>query len=694
MRTPVRSLASVWGWSQLLCFALLCGCKGAADVATPATSSASTPAPAAVTLDFSSGAATVASGGSVQLTWSANNATACMASGAWSGTRATSGSESTGNLTSNATFTLLCSGAGTSASKSVAITVTPGSPPPPVAAAPTVVLSANPLTIAASGQSTLSWTSTNASSCTASGGWSGAKGTSGSASVGPLSQSTAFTLACSGTGGSVSQTVTVAVSAGGTASLAGSVDSVYINRAGDNRVYVFAGTVTPRDIQGTAGDPLATLPVTQDSNACTFSYSAATLSPGTYTIAFTHDAANDQPTQANSLTFVGTRQITVTSGTTTTANFRPATVLSVGPGRQYATLRAANAVAVDGSLVEIDPGTYTDDITVWRQNGVVLRGVGATRPILHSTQLIPYVSGNDQQNGKGIVVVEGSNISVENLEISGARVTDANGAAVRNDGQNLTVCNGYFHDNENGFLGGAYGTLTVEYTEFANNGSGDVGHTHNIYVDDGNSAGDKLVFRYNYSHNVSIGHTLKTRARENYVLYNRLTDETTGSSSYNIDVPNGGLTFVIGNVIQQGVNTDNPTMISYGAEGLTAGRTQELYVVNNTLVNDLGSGTLIQVQTGTSLLRMVNNLFVGGGTVVSGISASAATNLTTDAPGFVNRTGFDYHLVSSSPARDAGSDPGSAQGMSLQPVYQYVQKAQREVRPTDSAIDIGAYEFH
>src|SRR5262249_31043394 len=132
--------------------------------------------------------------------------------------------------------------------------------------------------------------------------------------------------------------------------------------------------------------------------------------------------------------------------------------------------------------------------------------------------------------------------------------------------------------------------------------------------------------------------------------------------------------------------------VSYGAEGLTAGRTQELYVVNNTFVNDLGSGTFIEVASGTSVLRTINNLFVGGGTVTSGVTANATSNLATNSPGFVARTTFDYHLTSSWPARDGGTAPGTAQSVSLVPVFQYVQKAQRVARPTDAKIDIGAFE--
>ena len=57
-------------------------------------------------------------------------------------------------------------------------------------------------------------------------------------------------------------------------------------------------------------------------------------------------------------------------------------------------------------------------------------------------------------------------------------------------------------------------------------------------------------------------------------------DENEGTSSYAIDAPNGGLTYVIGNLIQQGLNTDNSIVVAYGAEGLGSGHTNALYVIN------------------------------------------------------------------------------------------------------------------
>jgi hypothetical protein len=63
------------------------------------------------------------------------------------------------------------------------------------------------------GSSTVTWSTTNATSCTASGGWSGSRATSGSVSTGALSATTTFTLNCSGAGGSTSKSATVTVSA-------------------------------------------------------------------------------------------------------------------------------------------------------------------------------------------------------------------------------------------------------------------------------------------------------------------------------------------------------------------------------------------------------------------------------------------------------------------------------------------------
>jgi hypothetical protein len=77
----------------------------------------------------------------------------------------------------------------------------------------TIQLSAAPPTVSPGGYTVISWTSDNASSCEASGGWSGAKTTTGSFKSGALSADTTFTLSCNGSMGGALARLTVAVAA-------------------------------------------------------------------------------------------------------------------------------------------------------------------------------------------------------------------------------------------------------------------------------------------------------------------------------------------------------------------------------------------------------------------------------------------------------------------------------------------------
>ena len=82
-----------------------------------------------------------------------------------------------------------------------------------VLAAPTVSLTAMPATIFPGQSSTLAWTSTNATSCTATGAWTGSQPLSGEVTV--LTASTAtYTLTCTGAGGSATRTTTITVTGG------------------------------------------------------------------------------------------------------------------------------------------------------------------------------------------------------------------------------------------------------------------------------------------------------------------------------------------------------------------------------------------------------------------------------------------------------------------------------------------------
>lgn len=84
-------------------------------------------APAAPVVTLSTDNPQVASGSTVDIIWSSQNASSCTASGGWSGTQATSGFATSTALTATTTFTLSCTGPGGTTSKSVTVTITPSS---------------------------------------------------------------------------------------------------------------------------------------------------------------------------------------------------------------------------------------------------------------------------------------------------------------------------------------------------------------------------------------------------------------------------------------------------------------------------------------------------------------------------------------------------------------------------------------
>ena len=79
---------------------------------------------------------------------------------------------------------------------------------------PTVQLEADPTNVVVGGTSTLTWSSTNADTCQASGGWNGVRSPSGSEGVGPINETTTFTLQCNGAGGVATATTSVGIGSG------------------------------------------------------------------------------------------------------------------------------------------------------------------------------------------------------------------------------------------------------------------------------------------------------------------------------------------------------------------------------------------------------------------------------------------------------------------------------------------------
>lgn len=247
--------------------------------------------------------------------------------------------------------------------------------------------------------------------------------------------------------------------------------------------------------------------------------------------------------------------------------------LWVGPNESYKTLASAVAASRAGDVINLRPGEYVNDFAVISHDLTIVGTGGGAH--LRATGNIP--------NGKAILVTK-ADVTIENVEFSGAQVHDRNGAGIRYVEGDLVLKNTHFHHNQNGILGGKAvdGSIRIEDSEFDHNGIGD-GRTHNAYV----GHVRELVVENSSFHDAVVGHNLKSRAEITTITDSRFEDGPRGSASYGIDLPNGGVVTLEGNTIQKGPHAENDDLVAYGAEGRLHDD-NAVILRDNTFISDMG----------------------------------------------------------------------------------------------------------
>jgi hypothetical protein len=300
------------------------------------------------------------------------------------------------------------------------------------------------------------------------------------------------------------------------------------------------------------------------------------------------------------------------------------TTLTVGAGQQFSTISAAVGAAQPGDTIQVQAGTYTNDFPNFI-NSLTIEGVGGQ---------VNLVATQQPWNGKGIFDV-GGNTTLKNISFSGAADGDGNGAGVRYEGGNLTIQDCIFANNQDGLLSNpdSNGTITIDSSEFYGNGTS-AGNAHNMYI--GNIK--QFTITNSYIHDANTGHEIKSRAMNNTIENNRIFDNG-GTSSYSIDLPDGGNAEVKGNVIEQGSNGGNPNIIAFGEEGSNQtvsgspnpGNTLDL--TNNAIINDLTAHTpqMVWNASGAAVTGSGNQIYgLNSNQLGSGVSGSAFTSLSSE----------------------------------------------------------------
>jgi hypothetical protein len=275
-------------------------------------------------------------------------------------------------------------------------------------------------------------------------------------------------------------------------------------------------------------------------------------------------------------------------------------ILMVGPNQQFTTLSAAISASHDGDTIYVQHGTYTNDFSE----------INTALNIIGLGGMAQFVATESPPNGKAILTTN-TNVTIDHLEFTGTKVAASNGAGIRYQGGNLTITNSYFHDNQMGLLAAGIqsGSISIDHSEFSHNvvsdGSDHIGH--NLYI--GGPLGSVRVTN-SYFHDAMLGHELKSRALNSDIENNRIYDYNS-TASYSIDLPNGGNAIIRNNIIQQGPNSDNPSIIAYSAEGRPY-RNSQLDVSGNTIINDMtGAGIGIMNFSSTVTASIRFNHFYG-----------------------------------------------------------------------------------
>ena len=341
-----------------------------------------------------------------------------------------------------------------------------------------------------------------------------------------------------------------------------------------------------------------------------------------------------------------------------------AATLIAGPSKPSMTLQEAIAAAQDGDTVALMPGTYEGQTAVVTQKQLTIRAV-TDRPVLRAKGALA--------ERKAILVLRGGDITVDGIELRGARADDANGAGIRLETGRLTVRNSLFLDNENGILtsNDDQVELVVEDCEFGLAPRVEGGLHHLLYV----GRIGRFSVRGTRFYSGYEGHLIKSRARESVITYNLIYDGDEGQASYEIDLPNGGLAWIIGNVIGQSAQAQNPVMVAYGSEQ-AAWPKNGLYLSHNSFVgNPWPPSWFVRVFAdrvpGTEV-KAVNNISLGLGLFSPG----------TDGDFSGNRWAFRRRALQSIYTLEFGLADGSAWagtakpagmggGRSLQPTAEF-----------------------
>ena len=228
----------------------------------------------------------------------------------------------------------------------------------------------------------------------------------------------------------------------------------------------------------------------------------------------------------------------------------------VETGQSFASLQdAVGAIGGGQGTIRIAPGRYED---------CAVQEAGRVAFVAATPGTAIFDGGICED--KAILVLRGRSARVEGLVFTHMHVGDGNGAGIRIEHGDLEVVQAMFVDGQSGILSATdpRGTVSIDHSTFSRLGKEPDGNgAHALYI---NHYGALRITNSRFERGTG-GHYLKSRAPRIEALNNSFDDSQGVDTNYMIDLPEGAVGRIAGNVFVQGNGKENySTLIAVHAE--------------------------------------------------------------------------------------------------------------------------------
>jgi hypothetical protein len=226
-------------------------------------------------------------------------------------------------------------------------------------------------------------------------------------------------------------------------------------------------------------------------------------------------------------------------------------------GERFESLeQAVAAIGPRAGTIRIAPGRYRD---------CAIQEAGRIAFVAEERGTAVFDGGACE--GKATLVLRGGGASVDGLVFVNVRVADGNGAGIRLEQGDLEVAYTRFADSQCGILShnDPDSSISIDHSTFSGLGKDPDGNgAHSLYIGD---YGRLTVTNSRFERGTG-GHYLKSRAARIEVLGSSFDDSQGRRTNYLIDLSNGAVGRIAGNVFVHGTGKENyTTMITVAPEG-------------------------------------------------------------------------------------------------------------------------------